>query len=245
MIHSSSTASLIGADVVDPDGEKIGTVGQVYLDPDTDRPLWATVKTGLFGNKESFVPLEGASYEDDRLHVAHDKDTVKHAPRIDVDGALTREEEDSLYTHYRPSDADRDGDRDGDGEDRGDDRGHGHGLAERLGFGRHDHDGDDHDHDHDRAGDGHDRSRDDDREHELGSDRSYGDGDRSGRHAAGGTPTTGADGVETGRMRLRKYTVTEERTVTVPVTREEVRLEPEPTDGSPGTDDEGSAPPRG
>jgi uncharacterized protein (TIGR02271 family) len=34
--------------------------------------------------------------------------------------------------------------------------------------------------------------------------------------------------VETGRARLRKFVVTEEQTVTVPVTREEVRVEREP-----------------
>uniref|UniRef100_UPI0013571CE9 YsnF/AvaK domain-containing protein n=1 Tax=Agromyces humi TaxID=1766800 RepID=UPI0013571CE9 len=45
----------------------------------------------------------------------------------------------------------------------------------------------------------------------------------------------GTENVETGRARLRKYIVTEEQTVTVPVTREEVRLEREPiTDGNVG-----------
>ncbi|RWZ61564.1 DUF2382 domain-containing protein [Labedella populi] len=224
MIDPRNTASLIGADVLDPDGETIGTVGQVYLDPDTDRPLWATVRTGLFGNKESFVPLEGASYSEDRLHVEHSKDAVKHAPKIDADGALTHEEEDNLYAHYRPQNDDHDGD--------GQDDGHHRGLADRLGFGKKDHD-DDHDaHDHD----GRDHARDDDREHELGSDRPHNDDDRPGRHAAGETPAAGTDGVETGRMRLRKYTVTEERTVTVPVTREEVRLEPETGAASDATD---------
>jgi uncharacterized protein (TIGR02271 family) len=38
----------------------------------------------------------------------------------------------------------------------------------------------------------------------------------------------GTQRVETGRARLRKYVVTEEQTVTVPVEREEVRLEREP-----------------
>jgi uncharacterized protein (TIGR02271 family) len=38
----------------------------------------------------------------------------------------------------------------------------------------------------------------------------------------------GTENVETGRARLRKYVVTEEQNVTVPVTREEVRLEREP-----------------
>lgn len=45
----------------------------------------------------------------------------------------------------------------------------------------------------------------------------------------------GTERVETGRARLRKYIVTEEQSVTVPVTREEVRLEREPiTDANVG-----------
>jgi uncharacterized protein (TIGR02271 family) len=45
----------------------------------------------------------------------------------------------------------------------------------------------------------------------------------------------GTERRETGRARLRKYVVTEEQQVTVPVTREEVRVEREPiTDANRG-----------
>ena len=40
--------------------------------------------------------------------------------------------------------------------------------------------------------------------------------------------TAGVERTETGRARLRKYVVTEQQQVTVPVTREEVRVEREP-----------------
>jgi len=40
--------------------------------------------------------------------------------------------------------------------------------------------------------------------------------------------TEGTERTETGRARLRKYVVTEEQQVTVPVTREEIRVEREP-----------------
>jgi uncharacterized protein (TIGR02271 family) len=47
--------------------------------------------------------------------------------------------------------------------------------------------------------------------------------------------TAGVERTETGRARLRKYVVTEEQQVTVPVTREEVRVEREPiTDANVG-----------
>lgn len=46
---------------------------------------------------------------------------------------------------------------------------------------------------------------------------------------------SGTETTETGRVRLRKYITTDEETVTVPVTREEVRLEREPiTDANRG-----------
>ncbi|MDO5053316.1 MAG: PRC-barrel domain-containing protein, partial [Pseudoclavibacter sp.] len=40
---------LFTATVVGSDGERIGKVGQVYLDDQTQEPNWVTVKTGLFG----------------------------------------------------------------------------------------------------------------------------------------------------------------------------------------------------
>ena len=57
-----------GATVIDRDGEKIGTLKELYLDQD-DRPAWAAVETGLFGLRQSFVPLEGATALDDQVQV--------------------------------------------------------------------------------------------------------------------------------------------------------------------------------
>lgn len=87
-------------DVVSKDGEKIGPIGAFYLDDDTDDPTWVTVKTGLFGTKESFVPLEGARIAEENLVVAYAKDQVKDAPRVDADERLEPGEEDRLYKHY-------------------------------------------------------------------------------------------------------------------------------------------------
>ena len=36
-----------GRDVVDNDGDKIGTLEEVYLDTDSGRPEWATVNLSL------------------------------------------------------------------------------------------------------------------------------------------------------------------------------------------------------
>lgn len=87
-------------DVVSQDGEKIGGIGGFYLDDDTNIPNWVTVKTGLFGTKESLVPLEGARIAEENLVVPYSKDQVKDAPRVDVDEHLEPGEEDRLYRHY-------------------------------------------------------------------------------------------------------------------------------------------------
>ena len=101
MISENNIAGLVGAKVVDRDGDKIGTVGQIYVDPSTGRPNWASVKTGLFGTSESFVPLDDAVEEGDSLRVPYEKAVVKDAPRIDDDAELSPQEEDRLYDYYR------------------------------------------------------------------------------------------------------------------------------------------------
>jgi len=172
-----------GGDVVDHDGDKIGSIGQVFLDDESGTPEWVTVKTGLFGGGQSFVPLRDGEVVGDDLRVPFDKDTVKDAPRIeDEDGHLSEDEEATLYAYY--------------GTDHGTD----HGTTPRLQAGV-------------REGAGHDTSGPD-------TDSAM---TRSEEQLHVGTETR-----EAGRVRLRKYVVTENVTTTVPVSREEVRLEREP-----------------
>jgi sporulation protein YlmC with PRC-barrel domain len=100
MIDQASVPSLMGSTVRDNAGEKIGKVGQVYLDDTTGQPEWVTVRTGLFGTKESFVPLAAARVEGDELVVDIAKDRVSDAPKIDEDGHLSEEQENELYEYY-------------------------------------------------------------------------------------------------------------------------------------------------
>ncbi|MFD8621759.1 MULTISPECIES: PRC and DUF2382 domain-containing protein [unclassified Streptomyces] len=96
----TDSGELDGLTVYDNEGEKVGSVGRVYVDDDTGKPDWVTVKTGMFGMKESFVPLAGARRVGSDLHVSHSKDTVKDAPRVDADAHLSVAEEEELYRHY-------------------------------------------------------------------------------------------------------------------------------------------------
>ncbi|CAN5668047.1 PRC and DUF2382 domain-containing protein [soil metagenome] len=92
---------MVGSTAYGSDGDKIGKVGQVYLDDASGEPDWATVNTGMFGTSETFVPLQGASFDNDRLNVAHSQEKVKDAPKVDLDGDhLPESEERRLYEHY-------------------------------------------------------------------------------------------------------------------------------------------------
>src|SRR3712207_3246522 len=99
MITEQQLSTVIGSTAVGTDG-KLGTVGEVFLDDETGRPEWATVRTGLFGTKEAFVPLADADLSGEDLRVPYAKDKVKNAPHIDSDGHLSPAEEEELYRYY-------------------------------------------------------------------------------------------------------------------------------------------------
>ena len=185
--------------VVSRSGEKIGSIGQIYLDNTTEQPTWVTVKTGLFGTSESFVPLEDSRLDGEDIVVGYDKDTVKDAPRVDPDGNLSPQEEEELYRYYGLSGSDSS-------------QGTGHVDTDTR---------------TDESYRSADVDRDDDAPGTTGRDTSGPTTDdamtRSEEQLRVGTRTE-----ETGKARLRKYVVTENVTQTVPVSREEVRVEREP-----------------
>jgi uncharacterized protein (TIGR02271 family) len=92
--------TLTNATVYGQDREKIGKVGQVYLDDQTGEPTFMTVSTGLFGTKETFVPVKDAREENGDLYVPYTKDFIKDAPNMDPDEHLSEEEQDRLYAYY-------------------------------------------------------------------------------------------------------------------------------------------------
>jgi uncharacterized protein (TIGR02271 family) len=200
MIGTDTISRVIGQDVYDESGEKIGSAAEVYLDDESGQPEWVTVRTGLFGTKESFVPIRDANLTDDGVRVSVSKGKVKDAPKIDTDGHLSPQEEQELYRYYG--------------------LGAGNGTAQNT--------------------------------MTTGQTQTTGQTTDTNSHGTVGHdtsgPTTdnamtlseerlnvGTTTQETGRARLRKYVVTENVTQTVPVEREEVRLEREPiTDANVG-----------
>ena len=194
--QTQDVVALRGQVLMSQDGDKLGTIEEIYLDTDTNQPEWALIVTGLFGSKQSFVPISGAGREDDAVTVPFDKATVKDAPKVDPDGRLSESEEQELYRHY--------------GMDYGN-GGSGSGTTA----------------DNDDAAVGRDTSG-------PTTDDAM---TRSEEELRVGTTER-----ESGRVRLKKYVVEDEVTQTVPVRREEVRLERESiTDGNVGAATDGPA----
>ena len=175
MITREQIPAVLDHPVYDTRGNKIGDASHVFFDDVTGEPEWVSVKTGLFGTSESFVPIHDASVVEDHLEVPYAKGKVKDAPNVDVDagGHLSEQEEHRLYEYY--------------------------GI----------------------------------------------DWDAAWQQAQSGTGRTavtpedamtrseeemhvGTERREAGRVRLRKYVVTEEEQRTIPVRHEEVRVEREP-----------------
>jgi uncharacterized protein (TIGR02271 family) len=237
MINETQIQQVIGTTAVDADGDKIGKVSEIYLDDETGRPEWATVNTGLFGTKETFVPLAQADLSGDNLRLPYDKAKVKDAPKIDTDGHLSPQEEQELYRYYglgsgqSPMTDSTTGTTTGTAGLAG--TAGTSGVADTAGTGG-------------LAGAaGHtDRDRDgirDDVPGAVGHDTSGPTTDdamtRSEERLDVGTRSE-----EVGRARLRKYVVTENVSETVPVSREEVRVEREPiTDANVGNAMDGPA----
>lgn len=232
--------AILSSTAYDADGDKVGKIEQVFLDDNSGEPTFLTVNTGLFGAKESFVPVKDARQDGDRIVLPYQKDVIKDAPKVDADQHLSPQEEEELYRYYELNydngrGADRDGDlndRDRDVTDR--DRNAAAGTAGVAGAAAGHH----HDRDHaDR--DLNDRDRDlvdQDRRDIADRDRDLTDRDDASvvRHEE--QLHVGTEERETGRARLRKYVVTDHETVDVPVEREEVSVERTPIrDGQAGT----------
>ncbi|MGK4584569.1 PRC and DUF2382 domain-containing protein [Kitasatospora sp. HPMI-4] len=90
---------LIGHKAVDRNGDKIGTVDEVYLDDATGEPEWAAVRTGIFG-RDAFVPLTTSEFSGDELRVPYDKSLIKDSPDFGVGQHLSPAQELQLYRYY-------------------------------------------------------------------------------------------------------------------------------------------------
>jgi stress response protein YsnF len=107
MLDEREVSAAIGSTAYDATGQKIGTVEHFYVDDRTGAPTWVAVTTGLFGTRQSIVPAVDASFADGRLSLPVAVDAVKSAPRLTGDH-LTPADEEDLRRHYGAQDGVRD-----------------------------------------------------------------------------------------------------------------------------------------
>jgi uncharacterized protein (TIGR02271 family) len=216
MADRETVRSWRGHTMVDPDGGLIGRIDAIYVDDESGQPAWALVSLGAAGTSSTFVPIAEATTVGGDVRVPYHRQLVGDAPGVQLDRNLSVAEERQLFRHY------------------GLDYDAGHAGAPPQGPGGTS-----------------------DAGPPAGAREAGVDTDRDTGRAASGQ--TGDDAMtrseeelrvgrqmrERGRVRLRKYVTTEQVTQTVPVRREEVRLEQEPpadadadaeTAGSEGTD---------
>jgi uncharacterized protein YrrD len=93
---------MCGLAALDPHGEKIGTVRDVWVDVRTGEPEWACVDTGFLGRHHSFIPLSAMSVRSGHVAVAIPKAVVDEAPRVrPVGNTMEAVEQDVLRAYYR------------------------------------------------------------------------------------------------------------------------------------------------
>lgn len=102
MITRQQIPQVLNHPLQDVNGRKVGEVKDVFQDDATGRPEWLGVRTGLMGNKETFVPVAGSDLVSDHIESRWEKDFIKQAPEVDVDsdGHLSAEEVGLLYQYY-------------------------------------------------------------------------------------------------------------------------------------------------
>ena len=202
MLTEREVSAAVGGTAYDADGGKLGTVEHFFVDDRTGTPSWVAVTTGLFGTRTSLVPVQSAALEDGRLVLPVTKDAVRSAPEVGEGGHLSPDDEARLRRHYGLEVA-------GTGEPAW--------TADSTGL------------------------------TPAGAAPAEDEDERTGRHAApaasdgsmasdGGMVRSeeqlrvGTEQVAATRVRIVKYVVTEEVQVTVPIRREEIRVEEVPLD---------------
>lgn len=192
---------LTRATAYDMNGDKLGSVKQVYVNDATGQPDFVEVGHGLFGMSSSLVPLRGHQLTGEELRLSFTKDRIQDAPDIDDDAHLTDEDQAVIYRHYGLEGTDNREIYDADVRDHDRDR-----LVDREAAGP--------------AGGA-----------EVTTDRRDTTGADPSVTLSEERVNVDKERVQTGAVRLRKYVVHDTETVEVPVEREEVRLERTPVDG--------------
>jgi len=88
----------LGKTVMDANGDKLGMVGEIWLNDSTQEPEWIGVDM-MGGTMHHVVPVAGSREDEDGLHVACTKDQVMATKDV-VKGQIDEETNRQLRAHY-------------------------------------------------------------------------------------------------------------------------------------------------
>jgi len=103
MNRTQAPAQLLGYDVLDASGAKIGRVDNVWVDDATQQLEFLGVQTSWLGvGKDHLIPAATAPVDTGQhtIQVPYPADQVKDAPSYAADAQLSAADEDSVYTYY-------------------------------------------------------------------------------------------------------------------------------------------------
>lgn len=90
-----------GSDVVDPGGERIGSLEEIYYDAETDQPVFLGVRTGRVFHHLRFVPLEGTAIGRNRIATDRARSVVEQSPSIEDGNEMSTDLEADLFGYYQ------------------------------------------------------------------------------------------------------------------------------------------------
>ena len=99
MLSEREISTAVGGPAYGADGSKLGTIEAFFADDRTGAPTWVAVSTGLFGTRHSIAPVAEATFSDGALHLPVTSDAVKSAPPMTGDH-LDPADEETLRRHY-------------------------------------------------------------------------------------------------------------------------------------------------
>jgi stress response protein YsnF len=99
MLSEREISTAVGGPAYGADGSKLGTIEAFFADDRTGAPTWVAVSTGLFGTRHSIAPVAEATFSDGALQLPVTSDAVKSAPPMAGDH-LDPADEETLRRHY-------------------------------------------------------------------------------------------------------------------------------------------------
>jgi hypothetical protein len=90
----------LGQDVIDPGGQKLGRLDEIYYDADSGEPVFVAVKSGLLGRHSQLVPVHGATVGRDHFRVAYTQELVAQAEQRSGDASVGDEDVQRLAATY-------------------------------------------------------------------------------------------------------------------------------------------------